>query len=166
MRTDMDTIAPAFVAMAHRIGYATVATTGLDGAPRTRVMQPAWEWDGTRLTGWVSTTTDAPKVAEVAAEPRVSLTYWGPEQDTCTADALATPVTGADELAACWDRFLRTPAPAGFDPAIHPDWETAASPTFGVLRLDPVGLRVMPGTLMLRGEGTILTWRAPATADA
>ena len=166
MRTDLDTIAPAFVAMAHRIGYATVATLGLDGTPRTRVMQPVWEWDGEALTGWASTTTDAPKVAEALAQPAVSLTYWHPDQDTCTADAIATQVTDRAELATAWDRFLRTPAPAGFDPAIHPDWESAASPTFGVLRLAPIRLRIVPGSLTLTGEGDVLTWRAPQAAVA
>lgn len=166
MRTDLETIAPAFVATAHRTGYAVVATVGLDDTPRTRVMQPVWRWDGATLTGWVSTTTDAPKVAEARRRPSASLTYWHPDQDSCTADVRVTPVTGAEELAAAWDRFLATPPPAGFDPAIHPDWESAASPTFGVLRLDPVRLRVLPGSLVRTGEGTLLTWQAPVPATA
>ena len=166
MRTDLDTVAPAFVATAHRIGYATVATVGLDGTPRTRVMQPVWEWDGATLTGWASTATTAPKVAEALATPAASLTYWDPQQDTATADVAVSLVTDPDERAACWDRFLRTPPPAGFDPAIHPDWETAASPTFGVLRFVPTRLVVVPGTLTTAGEGTVLAWRAPAAAAA
>ena len=31
---------------------------------------------------------------------------------------------------------------------------------FGVLRLTPTRLRVMPGTLMAGGGGELLTWRA------
>ncbi len=160
MRRDLTTVAPAFVAMAHNIGMCTVATTGPDGRPHTRVMQPVWDWDGTALTGWASTTTDAPKLADIGRTPAVSLTYWTPDQDTCSADCTVEVVTAPAELAASWDRFVAAPAPAGYDPAIHPDWETSASPTFGVIRLTPTWLRVMPGTLMLAGEGEVLTWRA------
>lgn len=161
MDHDLTSIGPAFVAMAHRIGYCTVATVGLDGHPRTRVMQPVWEWDGTTLTGWASTTTPSPKVAEIAGTPAVSANYWAPDQDTCTADCRAEIVTDPAELAAAWTRFAGTPEPAGFDPTIHPDWETPESPTFGVFRLTPTRLRIQPGTLMRTGEGTILTWRSP-----
>ena len=31
---------------------------------------------------------------------------------------------------------------------------------FGILRLEPTRLRVMPGSLMLRGEGRLHTWTA------
>ena len=41
--------------LAHRIVWCTVATTGADGRPRTRVLHPIWEWDGTGLTGWIAT---------------------------------------------------------------------------------------------------------------
>ena len=44
-------VAPAFVEMAHRIVWCTVATTGADGHPHTRVLHPIWEWDGTALDG-------------------------------------------------------------------------------------------------------------------
>ncbi len=160
MRTTLGTIAPVFVATAHRIGIAVVATADAAGEPRTRVMQPVWEWDGTGLTGWASTVADAPKVTELARRPVLSLTYWDASHDTCTADCSVEPVTGAADRAAAWDRFLATPAPAGFDPAIHPEWESAASPGFGVLRLRPHRLRTMPGTLMTDGEGEVLTWAA------
>ena len=59
------------------------------------------------------------------------------------------------------ERFATTPAPAGFDPAIHPDWSSSVSPTFGVVRLRPTWLRVVPGTLMTEGTGEVWTWRAP-----
>ena len=54
-------VAPAFVQMAHSIVWCTGATTGTDGRPRTRVLRPIWEWDGTALTGWI---TDLPEIAE------------------------------------------------------------------------------------------------------
>jgi hypothetical protein len=113
------------------------------------------------LTGWASTTTDSPKVDDLALTPHLSLTYWVPEQDTCTADCEVDLVTDDGERAAAWRRFAQAPPPVGFDPAIHPDWDTPASPTFGVLRLRPYRLRTMPGTLMTRGEGEVWTWHRP-----
>ncbi|MGD9571946.1 MAG: pyridoxamine 5'-phosphate oxidase family protein [Thermoleophilia bacterium] len=165
MRTTLDALAPTFVATAHRIGIAVVATVDGAGEPRTRVMQPVWEWDGATLTGWASTEAGATKVADLARLPVLSLTYWDATQDTCTADCTAERVTGAADRAAAWDRFLATPPPAGFDPAIHPEWESAASPGFAVLRLRPHRLRTMPGSLMTSGEGEVLTWSAPGRAS-
>jgi Pyridoxamine 5'-phosphate oxidase len=150
--------------MAHGIGMSVVATTGRDGRPRTRVMQPVWSWDGTSLTGWLATGTKDPKVDDLRQKPALSLTYWNAAQDTCTADCDVELITDDAERAAAWDRFLAAPPPAGFDPAIHPEWDSAASPTFGVLRLSPTWLRVMPGSLMLRGEGEVWTWRSPGPA--
>ena len=46
--------APGFVELAHRIVWATVATVGPDGQPRTRILHPIWEWDGESLVGWIA----------------------------------------------------------------------------------------------------------------
>ena len=43
----LEVTAPAFVEMAHRIVWATVATVDERGRPRSRVLHPIWEWDGT-----------------------------------------------------------------------------------------------------------------------
>jgi general stress protein 26 len=161
MRRPLEEIAPRFVDLAHSIVMSVVATAGPDGRPRTRVMQPLWTWDGTSLTGWLSTSTTDPKVDDLRHTPALSITYWNPAQDTCTADCDVELITDDAERAAAWDRFRDAPPPAGFDPAIHPDWDSAASPTFGVLRLTPTWLRVMPGSLLLRGEGEVWTWRRP-----
>jgi hypothetical protein len=40
-----------------------------------------------------------------------------------------------------------------------PQWTSSEAPAFGILRLEPDALRVMPGTLMLTGQGQLLTWR-------
>ncbi len=153
------TVAPAFVEMAHRIVWCVAATTGADGRPQTRVLHPIWEWDGASLAGWIATSPLSPKAADLAANPALSLTYWSPNQDTCTADCDAVFETGGSERAAGWQRFASGPAPVGYDPIIVPGWESPESPSFGILRLSPRRLRVMPGTLMLGGEGELLTWR-------
>ena len=164
MRKSLSDIGPRFVDMAHGIGMAVAATSDVDGRPHSRVMQPVWEWDATAqtLTGWASTATDSPKFADLRRTPHISLTYWNPDQDTCTADCDVTflAADAAAEREAAWQRFLSTPPPAGFDPAVHPDWDSPASPTFGVLVLRPTWLRVMPGTLFTKGEGDLWTWRA------
>src|SRR3546814_14412260 len=109
--TDLATTAPAFVEMALSIVWCTVATTQADGAPRTRILHPIWEWDGTSLTGWIATSPTSPKADDLAANPRVSLPYWTPNHDTCTADCDTAWATSDEERAAGWDRFLNGPEP-------------------------------------------------------
>jgi len=44
--TDLRTVAPRFVELAHAIVYCSVASVDSAGRPRARVMHPIWEWDG------------------------------------------------------------------------------------------------------------------------
>ncbi|MFZ6005432.1 MAG: pyridoxamine 5'-phosphate oxidase family protein [Actinomycetota bacterium] len=157
--TSLDSIAPAFVEMAHRIVWCVAATTDADGLPRTRVLHPVWEWDGASLNGWIATSPLSPKAADLAATPRISLTYWAADHDTCGADCDAVFETSEGELRAGWDRFANAPAPVGYDPSIIPGWDSPTSPGFGILRLTPRRLRVMPGSVLLAGVGDVLTWR-------
>lgn len=156
----LDTVAPAFVEMAHRIVWCVAGTTDPRGRPRTRVLHPLWEWDGAQLTGWILTSPLSPKAHDIASMPRMSVTYWHPDQDTCTADCSATWQTSEHALAEAWQRFAEGPEPVGYDPSIIPQWTSPDAPAFGVLRLVPDRLRVMPGSLMTKGEGELLSWRA------
>lgn len=158
--TDLASTAPAFVAMAHRIVWCTVATTGTDGRPNTRILHPIWEWDGTALNGWIATSPLSPKATDLAAQPAISLTYWDATHDTCTADCDTSWDSTDEGRQAGWDRFAHGPAPVGYDPSIIPGWDAPTSPGFGILCLSPTRLRVMPGTVLLAGQGEILTWRA------
>ena len=153
----LDRVAPAFVEMAHRIVWCTVATAGADGRPHTRILHPIWEWDGEALTGWIATSPLSPKADDLAANPEISLTYWDPTHDVATADC--TTAWDPDKQAG-WDRFADGPAPVGYDPSIIPIWPNADVDAFGILRLTPNSLRVMPGTVMLQGQGEVLTWKA------
>ena len=72
--TELTTVAPAFVEIAHRIVWATAATVEPSGRPRTRILHPIWEWNGDRLVGWIATGPDTPKARHLDSEPRVSLT--------------------------------------------------------------------------------------------
>jgi hypothetical protein len=154
--------APAFVSIAHRIVWATVATVDPSGAPRTRILHPIWEWDGERLTGWIATGPNTPKARDLASESRVSLTYWDPSQDVATADCDTVWESDDKSKRAGWHRFAEGPAPVGYDPSIVPGWDGPDSEAFGILRLEPFRLRVFPGTLLTQGTGALLTWAAPS----
>lgn len=160
--TDLATIAPAFVETAHRIVWATVATVGADGRPRTRILHPLWAWDGEALTGIIATGPTPLKRSHLAHSPYLSLTYWDPRHDTATADCRAEWILDEAGKAEVWRSFAEAPAPVGYDPAIIPVWaDGPRSPAFAGLRLTPDRLRVMPGEMMAGGPGELLTWQAP-----
>jgi hypothetical protein len=157
----LEVTAPAFVEMAHRIVWATVATVDEEDRPRSRVLHPLWFWDGTALVGWVATGPTPTKRAHLSRSPYVSVGYWSPAQDTCTAECHATLVADDDTRVWLWQAFVEAPEPVGYDPAIIPPWaDGPTSDAFAALRLDPWRLRVMPGTVMTAGQGAVLSWRA------
>ncbi len=160
MSVRLDQIAPTFVELAHRIVWCTVATVDRSGRPRTRILHPYWEWDGSSLRGWILTSPISPKADDLAENPEVSLTYWNPEHDVATADCTTAWEDSPEEREAGWKRFVEAPAPVGYDPSIIPPWTDPQAEAFGVLRLAPHRLRTMPGTVMLQGQGDVLTWSA------
>lgn len=147
--------------MAHSIVWASVATVGDDGHPRSRVLHPIWEWDGTQLTGWIAVGPTPIKRAHIAAHPEISINYWSTNHDTCTADCAVQWVLDDVERTDLWQRFKNGPDPVGYDPAIIEPWrEGPTSDGFAGWKLTPHRLRVMPGTVMMAGAGELLTWRA------
>jgi hypothetical protein len=158
---DLATVAPAFIEMAHRIVWCTVATVGSDGRPRSRILHPIWDWDGATLSGWIATSPTPLKRAHLDAHPYVSCTYWAPDHDTCTAECAATLLTDDAVRIEVWDRFLHGPAPVGYDPTLIPAWTSPTADTFAVIRLEPWRLRVQPGAVMTQGRADLLlTWRS------
>jgi hypothetical protein len=158
--TDLAQVAPAFVAMAHRIVWCSAATVDANGRPRSRVLHPLWHWDGTALSGWIATGPTATKRAHLEASPFVSLNYWDPSQDTCVAECRADWAFDDATRRRVWDAFLNAPTPVGYDPAIIPGWDDPTSDNFAALRLTPWRLRVFPGSLMMGQGGELLTWQA------
>lgn len=156
--TDLETTALAFIDTAHRIVWSTVATVDRDGNPRTRILHPIWEWDGTSLTGWIATSPQSPKADDLEHNNRASITYWHPSQDVATADCTTRWITDRDGRHAAWNRFANGPEPVGYDPSLIPPWTDPDAEAFGVLELAPHRLRVFPGSLLLAGEGDLLTW--------
>lgn len=157
--TPLEQIAPAFIKMAHSIVWASVATVDANGRPRTRILHPIWEWDGTDLFGWIATVPTRLKRNHLAAHPEVSVSYWTTNHDTCSAECLVEWYVDDETRTAVWDKFATGPAPVGYDPQIIPMWQGGpTSDQFAVLRLRPYRIRVMPGTVMTKGEGAAQTW--------
>ena len=157
--TSLQDIAPAFVEMAHAIVWCSAATVDAKGRPRSRVLHPIWQWDGARLTGWIATGPTPIKRAHLAASPHLSCNYWSPNQDTCVAECRAEWAFDDGARSMVWNLFRDGPAPVGYDPAMIPGWDSAVSPNFAALKLRPWRLRVMPGAVLMKGEGTAMVWR-------
>jgi hypothetical protein len=155
--------APAFVAMAHRTVWASVATVDRQLRPRTRILHPIWTWDGQLLTGWIATRPSALKRAHLERSPYVSVNYWAPNHDTCVAECNARWAEDVPTRARVWELFKNGPEPVGYDPSIVPGWSSPESPNFGVLQLMPWRLRVFPGTVLLGQGGRVLTWQSHGT---
>ena len=159
LMSSLPSVAPSFVEMAHRIVWCTAATTDSAGRPRTRILHPFWIWDGTALVGWIATGRTPVKESHLAQAPYLSLNYWSPNHDTCSADCDASWHDTDDDKTRVWDLFANAPAPVGYDPAIVPAWKDGPlGGAFSALRLDPYRLRVFPGTALLGGGGEVATW--------
>lgn len=157
--TDLATVAPAFVEMAHRIVWCSAASVDASGRPRSRVLHPIWQWQDGELTGWIATGPTPTKRAHLAHSPYLSLGYWHPSQDTCVAECRASWFFDDDTRERVWNTFASAPPPVGYDPAVIPGWDGPRSPSFAALRLEPWRLRVFPGTLLLEGKGELLVWQ-------
>lgn len=70
---ELAAVAPAFVEMAHSIVWATVATVDSRGRPRSRILHPIWEWDGSHLAGWIGTGPTPAKRPPLEASPYSSV---------------------------------------------------------------------------------------------
>lgn len=156
---ELSRVAPAFVEMAHRIVWCSVATVDAKQRPRSRVLHPIWEWDGTQLVGWVGTGPTPTKRAHLEASPFVSLNYWAPSQDTCVAECRAQLLVDDQTRTRTWNLLKNAPLPVGYDPAIIPGWDDPTCEAFAALRLEPWRLRVFPGTVLLGQGGDVLTWQ-------
>lgn len=151
-------VAPAFIEMAHRIVWCSVASVDRRGRPRSRILHPIWEWDGERLVGWIATGPTPLKRAHLAHQPHLSLSYWQPSQDTCVAECRASWAFDDATRTRVWELFRNAPSPVGYDPAIIPGWDGPTCDAFAALRLEPWRLRVFPGTVLLQQVGEVLAW--------
>lgn len=154
----LESVAPDFVTMAHQIVWCSAASVDARNRPRSRVLHPIWEWDGTTLTGWIATGPTPIKRAHLEHSPYLSLNYWAPSQDTCVAECRATWAFDLPTRERIWNLFKHGPTPVGYDPAIIPGWDGPDSETFAVLKLAPWRLRVMPGSVLMGQGGEVRVW--------
>jgi hypothetical protein len=158
--SQLEHVAPAFVGMAHRIVWCSAATVDHQGRPRSRILHPLWEWDGSTLVGWIATGPTPTKRSHLQHSPYISCSYWTDSHDTCIAECRAVWHFDDDTRTTVWDKFVNAAAPVGYDPSMIPAWDTPTSDSFAVLRLEPWRLRVFPGTALLTGQGDILVWQS------
>jgi hypothetical protein len=157
---ELTKVAPAFVEMAHSIVWCSAATVDSHGRPRSRVLHPIWQWNGSHLQGWIATSPTPVKRAHLSAHPFISLNYWTPSHDTCVAECQAALVFDDDTRTMVWNLFADTPRPVGYDPTVIPAWTSPTADSFAVIRLEPWRLRVFPGSVLLGQGGEVLTWKA------
>ena len=157
---DLEEVAPAFVDMAHRIVWCSVATVDHQGRPRSRILHPLWEWDGSALVGWIATGPTPTKRSHLQHSPYISCSYWTDSHDTASPNAGRSGTSTTTSRTTVWDKFVNAPPPVGYDPSIVPAWDRPTSDTFAALRLEPWRLRVFPGTRPANGVGDILVWQS------
>ena len=149
---DLKTTGEAFVEIAHRVVWCTVASVDRKNRPRSRILHPIWAWEGDDLVGYVATVATPLKRAHIEHSPYLSMSYWAENQDTCVAEVGAEWIFDDAGKASLWQRYLDAPAPLGYDPAIIEPWaEGPQSEAFAGLKLTPWALRVIPGGDFMHG---------------
>ena len=159
--TALHEIAPQFLEIAHSIVWCSVATVDRHARPRSRILHPFWEWDGTRLVGWIATAPTRIKRGHLANSPYVSCSYWAPSQDAAVAECRAELVFDDSTRTRVWNLFKDAPPPLGYDPGGIgvPGWDTPTSPGFAVLRLEPWRLRALQGEVFMNvGSRGAINW--------
>jgi hypothetical protein len=149
-------VAEAFVGIAHRVVWCSLATVDRRGRPRSRLVHPIWESTPDGLVGWLTSRPTPLRRAHLASTPFVSCSYWDPSHDVAVAECEAAWVADARHA---WAVFRAAPPPAGYDPAtIWPDGPE--DPDAGVIRLDPWRLKAADAATLAAGKPP-LAWRRP-----
>jgi hypothetical protein len=152
------TVADAFIGVAHRVVWCTVASVDRRGRPRSRILHPYWERSGDALVGWITTRPTPLKVAHLAHSPYLSCSYWDATHDAAVAECAAEWVDDVAMRAHAWELFRAAPEPLGHDP--YSIWPAGpGSPGAGVLRLTPWRMRVA-GMETLLGRAPVQVWAA------
>jgi hypothetical protein len=152
-------VTDAFLAVAHRVVWCTLATVDRCGRPRSRLVHPIWEATDGGLVGWLTSRRTPLRRAHLAATPYVSCSYWDPTHDVAVAECAARWAEDPSERAHAWALFRAAPPPLGHDPAaIWPDG--LEDPDAGVIRLDPWRLKAADAATLAAG-GAAQIWRAP-----
>jgi hypothetical protein len=150
-------VTDAFVTIAHRIVWCTVATIDRCDRPRARILHPIWEPRPDGLVGWIVTRPTPLKRAHLAHRPYLTCSYWDSTHDIAIADCAATWIGDSAVHSHVWGLFREAGPPLGFDFArIFP--AGPSSPDAALLRLDPWRLHVSDLDV-LHGRKQALKWR-------
>lgn len=145
----------AFVDIALRVGWATLTMVDSSNRPWSGMVLPLWEYRTDGLTGWVFARSNRIKNVHNRHSRFVSLSYWHPTHGTAVAQCEAD-WADAHERRRVWQLALRTPPPAGFDPATV--WPAGVdSPDCALLRLRPCRLMSASGASQAGGRA-LLVW--------
>ncbi|WP_327152122.1 pyridoxamine 5'-phosphate oxidase family protein [Nocardia sp. NBC_01329] len=128
------------------IVYATMTTVDKQGRPRARVLIPVWETVDGQPAGWLATFPTPVKDAHLARNPHTTFSYWTPQQNQASVDAVAEGVP-SDDLASrrhVWDLYQRT-SPPGAGYPLSQFWSGIDDPKLRVLRLTPWRVQVIRG---------------------
>lgn len=129
--------------------WSVLTTVDPLGRPRSRIVHPVWFEEGDRLVGLVGVRPTAVKLADIAAHPFVSCSYWTPAFASAFLDCEAAWVPDGERRAA-WEAIASTPPPVGYDPA--PMWPGGPDgPGFKALRLRPFRVRIQLGSEVATG---------------
>ena len=140
------------------VAWATMATVGPDGAPRTRIVHPIWDWDGG--VGWIGTHANQSMVEHLEHHAGLSLSYWSPAQGRAHLDC-GTRWVAADEKQGIWDLCLSMPEPMGYDPSENfPDGPSSAA--FAPIEIVPFRIRTHPVADAAEGKPPTI-WSAPGS---
>lgn len=104
-------IQPEFEERAHRMVWCDMATVGLDGRPKTRIVHPVWDGD----TAWVTSMRVGPKAEEIDRNPYVSLAYVADPMRPAYAECVAAWEDDRATRVRVWEWIASFPEPLGYD---------------------------------------------------
>ena len=116
----LEEVAPAFVEMAHRIVWCSVATVDHQGRPRSRILHPLWEWDGARSRAGSRPGRHRRSARTWQHSPYVSCSYWTDNHDTCIAECRAEWHFDDETRIDVWNKFKSRACAGRLRPRDHP----------------------------------------------
>ena len=122
-------VAEAFIAIAHRVVWCSLATVDRRGRPRSRLVHPIWELTNDGLVGWLTSRPTPLRRAHLAATPFVSCSYWDPAHDVAVAECAAAWVENAVAKRHAWEVFRAARAARRLRPRHDLAGRPAATPT-------------------------------------
>ena len=136
--SDFSEIEEEFIKRVHTAVWCSVATVDGKQRPRSRILHPIWEGQGTTSngpTGWIATSPRSHKARHLARNPYVSLAYIADLAKPVYADCSAEWVDDFETKKRIWELYKSAPPPLGYDPAQF--FHSLDHETFGVLKLAP-----------------------------